>query len=125
MAAVRHKVMIVEDEETLSQMYAFKFEKEGFEVRVARDGESALDAVTSFHPDIILLDIILPKIDGFSVLEELKKNAATKKIPVIMLTNLGQDEDMAKGKKMGAVDYLVKADCTPIQVVEKVRAYVT
>lgn len=117
------KVLIVEDEETLSQMYSMKFDKEGFDVETALDGAVAIDKAKSFKPDIILLDIILPGLDGFSVLESLKAEKALEKVPVIMLTNLGQSEDVKKGKKLGAVDYLVKANCTPMEVVEKVREH--
>lgn len=116
------KVLIVEDEETLSQMYSIKFEKEGFTVLTANDGQTGLDLATKEKPDVILLDVIMPKMDGFMVLEQLQAETTTKKIPVIMLTNLGQTEDLEKGKKMGATDYLVKASCTPMQVVEKVQS---
>lgn len=118
------KVLIVEDEETLSQMYSMKFEKEGFEVAAALDGQEAVEKAGGFKPDIILLDVILPKIDGFSVLEQLKADKAIAKAPVIMLTNLGQSEDVEKGKKLGAVDYLVKANCTPMDVVNKVKEHI-
>ncbi len=117
------KVLIVEDEETLSQMYSMKFEKEGFDVKASLDGADALEQAKSFKPDFILLDIILPGLDGFSVLGSLKEDKDLKKVPVIMLTNLGQSEDIEKGKKLGAIDYLVKANCTPMEVVEKVREH--
>ena len=114
------KVLIVEDEESLAQMYQIKFEHEGYEVFVANDGSSGIESAQKEKPDIILLDIILPKKDGFTVLKELKAEKSTNAIKVIMLTNLGQDEDIAKGKKFGAVDYLVKANLTPAQLVDKV-----
>ncbi len=72
-------------------------------------------------PDLILLDIIMPKLDGFSVLKSLKENSSTKSTPVILLTNLGQDEDIKKGNELGAAGYLVKANLTPGQVVEKIK----
>ncbi|MGB0757020.1 MAG: response regulator transcription factor [Patescibacteria group bacterium] len=121
MADKKTKVLIVEDEETLSQMYSIKFEKEGYDVVTAGDGEVGFISAKQDKPDIILLDIILPKMDGFMVLEQLKNEESTKDMPVIMLTNLGQTEDVEKGKKGGAVGYLVKANCTPMQVVEKVQ----
>lgn len=115
------KILLVEDEQTLSEMYKTKFEHEGFSVVTAADGSVVLDLVKKEKPNIVLLDIILPKKDGFTVLTELKKNSATKNIKVIMLTNLGQDEDIKKGKDLGAVGYIVKADLTPAQVLEKIR----
>ena len=115
------KVLLIEDEEMIGEMYRTKFESEGFEFVCGKDGEGGLELAKKEKPDIILLDIIMPKLDGFSVLKELKKDTKTKKIKIILLTNLGQDEDVKKGKAMGANDYLVKANFTPSQVVEKVR----
>ncbi len=119
------KVLIVEDEESLAQMYAAKFKHEGFTVAVAPDGASGLEMARKEKPAIILLDIILPQKDGFMVLKELKEDDKTKGIPVIMLTNLGQDEDISRGKKLGADDYLVKASLTPTQLVDKVKAFLS
>ncbi len=116
------KILIVEDDEFLANIYQTKFEKEGFKVTVAGDGEQGLKTAVSKKPEIILLDILLPKMDGFAVLENLKKDAATKDIPVILLTNLGQKEDVQKGLNMGAVDYLIKAHFKPSETVDKVRA---
>ncbi len=115
------KVLIIEDEEMLANMYISKFEKNGFEVEKALDGKEGLKIALKIKPDIILLDVIMPKMDGFMVLRELKTNSTTKDIPVIMLTNLGQEEDTEKGSQLGVSDYLVKADLTPSQVVEKVN----
>lgn len=117
------KVLIVEDEESLAQMYQTKFENEGYEVLVANDGSEGIEKAKKDKPDIILLDIILPKKDGFMVLKELKADKTTANIKIIMLTNLGQDEDVTKGKKLGALDYLVKANLTPAQLVDKVAEY--
>ena len=115
------KVLIAEDEKTLLDMYTIKLEKEGFEVFGAHDGEEAVNMAKSENPDIILLDIIMPKIDGFTALEELRKEKSLDKTPIIMLTNLGQKEDLDKGKKFGATDYLVKANTTPAEVVDKIN----
>ena len=117
-------ILIVEDEETISSMYKVKLEESGrLKVLIAIDGAMGLEMAKKEKPDIIVLDIILPQLDGFSVLEELKKSGSTKKIPVVMLTNLGTDEDKEKGKKLGAIDYLVKAELTPVQVEEKIKQY--
>ena len=115
------KVLIVEDEEMLVNMYVSKFETEGFEPIMALNGKQGIELANNENPAIILLDVIMPEMDGFMVLKELKSNPKTQKIPVIMLTNLGQDEDIEKGNKLGVVDYLVKANLTPSQVVDKVK----
>ena len=115
------KVLIVEDEKMLAEMYATKFTMEGFEAAQANDGMAGLEAAASEKPDIILLDVIMPKLDGFAVLKELREKDDTKNTPVILLTNLGQDEDIKKGKELGASDYFVKANHTPAEVVTKVR----
>lgn len=115
------KILIVEDDEFLANIYQTKFEIEGFKVFTAGDGEQGLKLACSKAPEIILLDILLPKLDGFAVLEQLKKDPATKNIPVILLTNLGQKEDVQKGLKMGAVDYLIKAHFKPSETVDKVK----
>jgi len=117
------KILIVEDEETISSMYEASMGKAGFKVVLAKDGEEGLKAATESKPNLILLDIMMPKMDGFAVLEKLKSDDNTKNIPVVMLTNLGQSEDKEKGKKLGAVDYWVKADFTPSQVNEKIKQY--
>lgn len=114
-------VLLVEDDSFLSNIYKTKFEMEGFKVSTAENGEVGLADAKKKKPDIILLDILLPKMDGFTVLEHLKKEAATKEIPVILLTNLGQKDDVEKGLKLGAVDYLIKAHFKPSETVEKVK----
>ncbi len=115
------KLLLVEDEKMLADMYTTKFVMEGFDAQKAYDGQAGVDLAKTFIPDIILLDVIMPKLDGFAALKMLKDNASTKNIPVILLTNLGQDEDVKKGKQLGAVDYFVKANHTPAEVVVKVR----
>lgn len=117
------KVLIVEDDSVLGSMYKIKFETNGFKVTVATNGADGLEAARKDKFDIILLDIIMPQLDGFSVLAELKADAKTKDVPVIMLTNLGTEEDKKKGKEMGAVDYVVKSSLTPTQVSDKVKEF--
>jgi len=115
------KILLIEDDPFLLSMYATKFELEGFEIISADDGEKALKAASKEKPDIILLDVLLPKMDGFEVLKELKKNEETKAVPVILLTNLSQRDDVEKGLALGAVDYLIKAHFMPTEVVEKIK----
>jgi len=114
-------VLLVEDDVFLSGIYQKKFEMEGFKVTTADNGEKALVEAKKKKPDIILLDILLPKLDGFAVLEKLKGDAETQNIPVILLTNLGQKDDVEKGLEAGAADYLIKAHFKPSEVVDKVR----
>lgn len=121
MSSGKTTVVIVEDEKMLADMYSTKFTMEGFDAAKANDGQAGFDLVKQSHPDIVLLDIIMPKIDGFGVLKMLKEDADLKNIPVILLTNLGQDEDIKKGKELGAADYFVKANHTPAEVVQKVK----
>jgi DNA-binding response OmpR family regulator len=115
------KILLVEDDSFLLGMYATKFELEGFKVTMAEDGEKAVRTALKELPDIILLDIILPKLNGFEVLKQLKADSATAKIPVILLTNLSQRDEIEQGMKMGAQDYLIKAHFMPSEVVEKIK----
>lgn len=115
------KVLLIEDEEMLANMYEVKFQNEGFEVIKALDGATGLDLSKTTNPDFVLLDVIMPKMDGFSVLKSMREDEKTKNLPVMLLTNLGQDEDVQKGKELGAVGYLVKANVTPAEVVATVK----
>lgn len=117
----KKKILIIEDDGIISSMYKTKFEIEGFEVFIADNGVIGLELAKKEKPDIIMLDVILPQLDGFSVLDQIKKDKTTENIPVIMLTNLGTEEDKAKGEIMGASDYLVKASLTPGQVSAKIK----
>lgn len=115
-------VLIVEDDTFLADIYQKKFEMEGYKVSVSDNGEKGLMDAKKKKPNIILLDILLPKLDGFAVLEKLKADSATKGIPVVLLTNLGQKDDVEKGLEAGAVDYLIKAHFKPSEIVEKVKS---
>jgi len=114
-------VLLVEDDVFLSGIYQKKFEMEGFKVTLADNGEKALTEAKKKKPDIIMLDILLPKLDGFAVLTKLKADDDMKNIPVILLTNLGQKDDVEKGLQMGAADYLIKAHFKPSEVVDKIK----
>lgn len=115
------KVLIIEDDTYISDMYKIKLETAGFEVFSATDGMEGIKRLSEKKPDIILLDIIMPKIDGFSVLKMIKKNEEFAKIPVVLLTNLGQKENIERGIKFGAASYIIKAHFTPSEVVEKIK----
>lgn len=114
-------ILIVEDDVFLADLYKTKFALEGFKVSIAYDGEKGLEAAIKNLPDIILLDLVLPKLGGFDVLKEIKADGKAKDIPVILLTNLSQKADVEKGLKLGASDYLIKAHFMPSEVVEKIR----
>ncbi len=118
------KVFLVEDDPTLVEMYKVKFTESGFDLTVSGNGSEGLAIALKQPFDIILLDIILPGMDGFAILQELKKNPKTKATPVVMMSNLGQEADISRGKELGADDYLVKASFTPSQVVEKMVSIV-
>lgn len=115
------KILLIEDDPFLVEIYTIKFKESGFEAEFARSGESALALIKEKKPDLILLDIVMPKIDGFEFLRQVKDDPQTKDIIVVFLTNLGQKEEIEKGLSLGAVDYLVKAHFTPSEVVEKVK----
>lgn len=116
------KILIIEDDKFVRELISQKLVEEKFEVYEVEDGEEGLKKAETEKPDLILLDLILPEIDGFEVLSKLKENSTLASIPVIILSNLGQKEDVDKGIKLGAVDYLIKAYFTPKEIIEKVRA---
>lgn len=115
------KIVIVEDELALSTALYDKFKRVGFDAYIARDGEEAMDVVKKVQPDIIALDLLLPKKNGFDVLSDLKADSELKDIPVIVLSNLDQDEDLKRCLKLGAVEYWVKNQHPINEVVEKVK----
>ncbi len=115
------KVLIIEDDSYISEMYRIKFESENFETVVKNDGVEGIKFMEKNIPDIILLDIVMPKMDGFSVLKTIKKNPKLDKIPVILLTNLSQKENIERGFDLGASSYIIKAHFTPSEVVEKIK----
>ena len=115
------KILVVEDDKYLSGAYKVKLLKMGYDVQTASDGDEALTVLKNYRPDLILLDLIMPVKDGFVTLGEIKKNDNLKNIPVLIATNLGQKEDIEKGMKLGAVDYLVKTDTSIDDFVNKIQ----
>ncbi len=114
-------IFVVEDDSFLVQAYQIKFQKEGIDVWVATDGEEALSFLKKEPPDVVLLDIMLPKVSGFSVLEAIRKDEKWKNVPVVILSNLGQQQDMERGRVLGVSEYIVKANAKINDVVEKVK----
>lgn len=115
-------ILVIEDDKFLRELISQKLIKEGYNVSEAIDGEEGIKKIKGEKPDLVLLDLILPGIDGFEVLSKMKEDAALPSIPVIILSNLGQKEDVEKGLKLGAVDYLIKAHFTPGEIVEKIKS---
>lgn len=115
------KIIFIEDEEALQKSLAKVLEIEGFNVISAYDGQSGIEAVEKEIPDLILLDLILPKIDGFEVLKKIKTSPATKEIPVIILTNLEQIQSVDKLIEYGPINYLVKANYNLDEIVKKIK----
>jgi DNA-binding response OmpR family regulator len=115
------KILIIEDEQYLADMYKMKFEHEGYEVELAYDGERGIERARKSRPDLVLLDLVLPKIDGYAVLRALRANKKTKNLKIYILSNLGQEEEIEEGFKNGANGYLIKANVTPAQLVKSVE----
>jgi len=115
------KIAIIEDDPVISQMYRMKFEADGFEVELANNGERGVALVESFQPDMILMDLQMPEMNGAEALAIIRKNEWGKDIPVIILTNLGEEESPKEIRSLGIHSYIVKADLTPRQVVERVK----
>lgn len=117
------KVLIAEDDQFISKAYMQGFKRQGFDVILAMDGNEALLKAKTEKPDIILLDLIMPIKNGFEVLKELKEMPDFKYTPIIILSNLGQEADVEKGKNMGATEYLVKTNSSMHDVIDKVNQY--
>jgi len=115
------KIIIIEDEKILLDLLKDKLVKEGYEVIVALDGQMGLEKIKQEKPDLILLDMVMPKMDGFEVMRELNKDENLAKIPVIIISNSGQPVELEKAKKLGAKDWLIKTEFDPKEVVDKVN----
>ncbi len=115
------KIAIIEDDPTINQMYRMKFEAAGFEVQLASDGERGIALAEAFRPDLILLDMQMPRKNGYEALKEIRDTTWGKSIPVIILTNMGEEESPKELRELNIESYIVKADLTPSQVVERVK----
>lgn len=121
----KQTIMIVEDDSFVMDIYKTKLSQEGFSVIEAENGVEALKKLKNEKPDILLLDIVMPYMDGLEVLKKIKENEDTKNIPVVLLTNLSQKEEVDKGMELGAMDYLIKSHFTPSEVLEKIKSCLT
>lgn len=115
------KILIVEDDQFLRDLFVMKLKKEGAKIIEAENGEEAFSKVKSEMPDLVLLDVVLPKLDGFDVLKRIRNDETISKVPVIFLTNLGQQEEIDRGLRLGADFYIIKAHFTPSEVVAKIK----
>lgn len=120
-----NKILLVEDDQILAKLYQTKFKKEGLEVELAYDGQEGFDKIKSFNPDLVILDLIMPRVDGFAFLEKINSDPElnSKKISVLVLSNLGQESDIKRARELGAKDFFVKADISLSQMIEKVKKY--
>ena len=119
--ARQKKILLVEDDEGLAQVYLTRLEVEGFQLKRVPNGEDALAAALEFKPDLILLDVMMPKVSGFDVLDILRNTPETTNIKIVMLTALSQEEDRQKAESMGVDDYLVKSQVVIADVVERIK----
>lgn len=121
--SLHKKILLVEDDDALASVYTTRFDAEGFEVRRVPNGEEALATALEYRPDIILLDVMMPKVSGFDVLDILRNTPETANLKVIMLTALSQDSDRARAQELGVDDYLVKSQVVIADVVDRVRQH--
>ena len=119
------KILIVEDEQTLANVVKEEFKEKGYEIKIARDGDEALTLARNFQPNIMLLDLVLPKKGGLDVLAELKADESLKAIPVIVLSNFAEDDSIKKAIALGAEDYFVKTQHSIYEVIEKVQKHMS
>lgn len=124
MEQTKNKILIIDDDPFILDMYVLKFREAGFAVEVARDGKEGLKKIKEFAPEAVLLDIVMPTMDGFEVLRTLKRESQKPTFKMVLLTNLGQKDDVERGIQLGADDYIIKAHFTPGEVVEKVKSLI-
>jgi CheY-like chemotaxis protein len=115
------KILLIEDEKIMIGLLEKKLTREGYDVSVAENGEEGLEMMRKLKPDIVLLDIIMPKMGGFEVMEEMNKDPELKKIPIVIISNSGQPIELGKARELGARDWLIKTEFDPQEVLEKVK----
>lgn len=116
-----NKILVVEDDNFLANAYRVKLTKSGFDIKIARDGDEATNILKDFAPDLIILDLVMPGKDGFTLLSELKADDKWKAVPVIIASNLGQKEDVEKGMRLGASDFVIKSNLSMNELVIKIN----
>ena len=116
------RILFVEDDNALANVYVVRLEAEGFKIRRVNNGEDALEAALEFHPDLVLLDIMLPKLNGLDVLNIFRNTPETTELKVIILTALGQPSDVARAKELGVNEYIIKSQVVISDVVTQIRS---
>lgn len=120
-----HRILLVEDDDALANVYVMRLQAENFDIRRVSNGEEALASALSFHPDLVLLDVMMPKVSGFDVLDILRNTPETANLKIIMLTALSQDSDKARAESLGVDDYLVKSQVVIADVVERIKYHLS
>jgi len=118
------KILLVEDDSLIVKIYSTRLKADGFVIISADNGEDGLTVAEKEFPDLILLDVMMPKVDGFTVLQKLRENPKFKSTPIIVYSNLGQESEMQKAIQMGATEFIVKANISPTELVNKIKSYV-
>lgn len=119
----KKKILVIEDDEHVSKVYEMKFSKEGYNTIFIMSGEEAVEKITDEKPNLIILDLMIPKKDGFAILEEIKKNPSTASIPVLVLSNLGGKGDQDRALALGANEYMVKVNYSMQEVIDRAKSY--
>ncbi len=115
------KILVVDDDPFILDMYVIKFREQGFQIDTATDGKMALEKIETTNPDMVLLDVVMPKMDGFDVIKKIQERKTPRLFKILFLTNFGQKEDVDRGMQLGADGYIIKAHFTPSEVVSKVK----
>ena len=115
------KILVVDDDPFILDMYVIKFREQGFQIDTATDGKMAIERIDAGKPDMVLLDVVMPKMDGFDVIKKIQENKIPRTFKILFLTNFGQKEDVERGMQLGADGYIIKAHFTPSEVVAKVK----
>ena len=118
------KILLVEDDSLIVKIYSTRLKADGYTILSADNGEDGLSMAEKEIPDLILLDVMMPKVDGFTVLEKMRANAALKDKPILVYSNLAQDTEIDKAKQLGATEFIVKANISPTELVTKIKSYV-
>lgn len=123
MKGIMSKILIIEDDPLISKMYSEKLSRDGYQTEVAENGEAGIEKMKKSPPDLLILDIMMPKMGGIEVIDAMKQDTRLEKIPIIVLSNLSESPDIEKAKKRGVQEYLVKSDLDPEDVSETVKKY--
>lgn len=119
------KILFVEDDPLIVKIYATRLTADGHQVLSADNGEEGLKIAESQNPDLVVLDVMMPKMDGFAVLTRIRENPQLKQIPVLLYSNLAQEDEINRGKQLGATEFIIKANLSPTEMVAKIKQYLT